>query len=175
MSFPKEVIGFESWNFSGMENFQTKFFHSSRWIKCQKMVRIMKKDACEICINIEKVILENQFTWISIDCLSTRGWGWRTLWGVWGTKYLTKTWSIGGPSDLIFQNIATSSFLLRFQWKLKSFFSWFQTLLNFLYILKKKIENVSFIMILNRGVDSDCAWGGQLPPQPFPQKISKHI
>ena len=53
-NFSKNVMSFEKRKFFVHGNFfEQNYFFSSQWIKSQKMVRIMKKDACEIYFKIE--------------------------------------------------------------------------------------------------------------------------
>ena len=51
LTFPKNVMSFEKRKFFGHGKFfEQNSVSSSQWIKCQKMIGIMKKDTCEICL-----------------------------------------------------------------------------------------------------------------------------
>ena len=52
LTFPKKVIGVFIEIFWTRKNFEWNSFSPSQWIKSQKLVRIMKKVACEICFKI---------------------------------------------------------------------------------------------------------------------------
>ena len=53
LTLPKKNYGLRNLNLWAWKNFGKKsLFFSSQWIKSQKMVRIMKKDACETCLKI---------------------------------------------------------------------------------------------------------------------------
>ena len=85
---------------------------------------------------------ENQLTWVSIDCLSSRAWGRRASWGVWGRSSLRKRRYMKAEPSYNLKNCNKLFICSDFDENWVMFFMipkiFWKHLISLLHILKKK-------------------------------------